>query len=486
MGFRDWNLRWPSLHLTLLALALAPFRLAADWFALNIWDKTVAGMMFIVMRALTVAMLFGTLLFTFDIAKRRIGALAGYYAVPLLASTPVVVYFGSLANLEIPHLFWVTLSLWAWLQLVEQRNAAAAMVFGTAVGFSLSTKDQAYGYYLLAPFALVYWVGHEAGRKRPVIAALFDKRVLVAGVATVLAFSVGHWLPWGWDRFVAHVQSMTTVDSVRFRLVERDVRGYVQLLAATIKSLVWAAGMPLVAATIGGVAVAMITGKTRLLAWALVPIGAYYVGFIGVVLYVYDRYLIGALPIAALLGGGFLAWLVEAASRTGRRWPLAVPIAVLLVAALNAAAQNVVFYKDPRHAAAEWLARNVPCGSSGGVTYDARYVPDLYCRDVWDLLPSRTPTMARFPDRVILNEGYAYRFRSAPDGRRFLTRLGSGELGYELVYRSEVVAPRWAPMYWEERFRNGREELYTILDKPLHAIEIWEQRGRPTASAGAR
>jgi hypothetical protein len=94
--------------------------------------------------------------------------------------------------------------------------------------------------------------------------------------------------------------------------------------------------------------------------------------------------------------------------------------------------------------------------------------------------------MARFPDRVILNEGYAYRFRSAPDGRRFLMRIDSSELGYKLAYRSEAVAPRWAPMYWEERFRNRREELYTILDKPLHAIEIWERQGvQPAAAAGA-
>ncbi len=41
-------------------------------------------------------------------------------------------------------------------------------------------------------------------------------------------------------------------------------------------------------------------------------------------------------------------------------------------------------------------------------------------------------------------------------------------------------------MFWEARFQNGREEAFTILDKPLHAIEVWERRGlRSSAQADA-
>jgi fibro-slime domain-containing protein len=481
-AFRDWNLRWPPLHLSLIALILMPFKLAGEWFELDLWDQAVAGTMFIVIRTLSVAMLLATLLVTFDVARRWLGAVAGYFAVALLALSPVVVYFGSLANLEIPHLFWVTLSFWACLELIERRSVSSAVFFGTSVGFSLATKDQAYAYYLLVPFALVHWIGRGADTKRPWREALVDKRILATGAAALLAFSIGHQLPWAWDRLVAHVRSIVTVDILPFRVFDRSFDGYVGLVAATIKSFVWAAGWPLVVAAVGGVAVALTTGKTRLLAFSLAPIISYCLGFIAVILYVYDRFLIAALPIAALLGGGFLAWLVGIAQRTGQRWPLAVPIGLLVVASLNAAAQSVVLYNDPRHSAAEWLARNAPCGSSVGVTFDNQYVPDLYCRDVWDLLPSRMATMVRFPDRVILNEAYSQRFRLAPDGRRFLTRLSNGQLGYELAYRAEAVAPRWAPMYWEERFLNRREDPFTILDKPLHAIEVWERQGlRSTA-----
>ncbi len=486
-GFADWNLRWPPLHLSVIALVLAPFELAAHWFGLNMWDRTVAGMMFIVIRSLSVVMLFATLLFTFDIARRRISAPAGYFAVALLASSPVVVYFGSLANLEIPHLFWMALSFWAWLQLGERRSTSAAVLFGASVGCSIAAKDQAYGYYLLAPIALVGLFARGGVGARRLISAVVDKRVLAVGAATLIAFSLGHRLPWGWDRFVARLYSVISVDSIPFRLFDRSVDGFVGLSIATVKSFAWAAGAPLVATATGGVALSILTGRSRLLAPLLAPGVTYFAAFICVILFVYDRFLIAMLPGAALLGGGFLAWVIEMASRTNRRWLIAVPVGLLVVASLNAAAQNVIFYNDPRHDAAKWLARNVPCGSSVGVTYDRQYVPDLYCRDVWDLIPSRTLTMVRFPDRFVLNPAYAHRFNSAPAGRLFLTRLSRGELGYDLVYRAHASAPRWAPMFWEERFQNGREEAFTILDKPLHAIEVWERRGlRSSAQADAQ
>jgi hypothetical protein len=316
------------------------------------------------------------------------------------------------------------------------------------------------------------------------MAALVDKRVLAVAGATLIAFSLGHRFPWGWNRFVAHVYSMISVDSIPFRLFDRNVEGYWGLLVATVRSIEWAAGVPLVAAATGGLTLSILTSRTRLLAPLLAPMATYCAAFICVILYTYDRFFIAALPGAALLGGELLAWVVETARRTNRRWLFAVPTVLLAAACLNAAAQNVVFYNDPRHAAADWLARSVPCGSSMGVTFDARYVPDLYCRDVWDLLPSKVSSMVRFPDRLIFNEAYTYRFAAAPDGRRFLTRLKRGELGYDLAYRATANAPGWAPMFWEERFRNGREEPFTILDKPLHAIEVWERRALRSPAQG--
>ena len=160
--------------------------------------------------------------------------------------------------------------------------------------------------YVLAPIALVHMIGGGRGNARHLMAALVDKRVLAVAGATLIAFSLGHRFPWGWNRFVAHVYSMISVDGIH-----------------------------------------------------------------------------GSLP-----------------------------------------------------------------GS------------------------------------LDLQRGLHLQVRGRSDGRRFLTRLKRGELGYDLAYRATANAPGWAPMFWEERFRNGREEPFTILDKPLHAIEVWERRALRSPAQG--
>jgi hypothetical protein len=148
------------------------------------------------------------------------------------------------------------------------------------------------------------------------------------------------------------------------------------------------------------------------------------------------------------------------------------------VSFLGAAGITVSMSRDPRYVAADWLAANVPCGSSVGVSYNTAYVPPLDCYDVWALWPGYTEGMIRWPDFFVLNDAYIQRFRLTPSGPRFLERLYSGELGFERVFRAEATPPFWAPLYWEPRFRNGVEDSETVLDKPLHPIEVWAQRSR--------
>jgi hypothetical protein len=135
----------------------------------------------------------------------------------------------------------------------------------------------------------------------------------------------------------------------------------------------------------------------------------------------------------------------------------------------------VAFRGDARYRAADWMTRSVSCGSSIGVTYDAEYVPPLACYDVWAFIPSQTETAVRLPQYFVLSETYVGRFAETDAGSRFIRRLRSGELGYRLVFRTAADVPGWAPLYWERRFQNRREDPYTTLDKPFDAIEVWQR-----------
>jgi len=473
--FRNWNLRWPPLHLHLITLSLQPFQWATTLFGLPLFDPTVHALMFLVIRGLSLGMLGATLLLTFDAALELADRLSGYFAVALLSSMPVVVYFGSLANLEIPQMFWATLALWTWLKLLRWRDLPSSLAFGVVVGLGLATKDQLYGFYLPAPVALLYVLGRDAqpgGFMRPVFAAMVDQRFIAVALATLIGFAIGHQLPMEWQRLMAHVQSMTTVSSIPFRAFEPTWAGHGGLLVTTLKAFVWAAGVPAACAFVGGCLYLMFSSRRRLLASMLLPLATYYVGFLAVILYVYDRFLIAFLPVAALVGAMFLRAIARAAWLPALL-RIAIPVGVLGTATANAVGINVVFGTDPRHRAKDWLASHVACGSSVGITYNASYVPSLDCYPVVRLTGSTVDAMSRYPEYLVFNEAFVSRFERTPSGARFMVRVQSGELGYRRVFRAAARPPRWAPLYWEERFWNAEEDGETILDKPLHSIEVW-------------
>jgi hypothetical protein len=476
-GFRRWNLRWPPLHAFFITLALQPFRWAETLFHLSLHDEVVVGAMYLVSRGLSVLLVGLALMLTFDVARMLAERRAGYFAAALLATSPLVVFFGSLSNLEVPHLFWVTLTFWAWLKLWQQRSVFWFAVFGASVGLSIAAKDQAYGYYVIAPFALALLVRRDRASHgdRSWLGALSDRRLVYVALSAVAAMAIGHALPFWLDRFVDRLAVLGAAPA-QFRIFSPSFEGYVALLSSTAKSFWWAAGSPLLVAFLMGMVTA-VRRRQWLPCGLLLPAMTYSITFLAVILYVYDRFLIGWLPIAAAIGGIGLSAL-WGMRRRGHRLGAVVVTAILAAGVVNGVAINVVFHRDPRHEAWRWLQAQVPCGSSVGVTFNAIYLPPLDCYDVWGLLPSSRVGMTRWPRFLVLNEAYMERFRDTPDGARFLADLRSGALGYWRLERFEATPPPWSLLYWEPRFRNRVEDIETTTDKPLHAIEVWECRDR--------
>ena len=483
-AFRDWNLRWPPFHLFVIAGALRPFHWAETIYGLVLTDTFLIGLLYIVSRAISVLMVAGVVFLTIDATRILSGRTAGYFAGALLACSPLVVYFGALGNLEVPHLFWVTASFWAFVKLWHDPGDRLFILFGAAVGLSLATKDQSYGYYVAAPVALVWRLRREkaAPELRAWLDALADRRLFYLVVASLGAFMVGHALPWEHERFMNRFAVMTAAPQP-YQMFPATAAGYSALLSTTAKCFIWAAGVPLTVAALAGAVEYARQRRVGELLCLLMPAVTYFVTFLGVILYVYDRFLIGWLPLAAAAGGLLLARLVR---KPRVHYSVLLAIGILTAGAANVIAMNAVFFRDPRHAAWRWINDNIACGSSIGVSFDRFYIPELDCYDVWPIAPATLREVEESPRYLVFNEAYVQRFTSTADGRTFLEQLHAGHLGYRLVFRADAKAPLWAPMYWETRFWNRKEDPETTADKPLHAIEVWECSVGTPCSEGAR
>src|SRR5262249_2467662 len=174
-------------------------------------------------------------------------------------------------------------------------------VFAT---FAVCTKDQAYGLYALMPAAIVFqnWrTKRLSGSPRPLAAALTDRRLLAAGVTSVVLFTLIHTLLFNMRGFVAHVQFLVGPGIGSYRMFTPTVSGRVTLAVLTLHILRASLGWPLFGAAVAGLALGTIApALRRTTAYLFLPVVSYYFSFINVILYNYDRFLLPILVVAAL------------------------------------------------------------------------------------------------------------------------------------------------------------------------------------------
>src|SRR5439155_16565639 len=138
-------------------------------------------------------------------------------------------------------------------------------------------------------------------------------------MAGAVTFALLHNLLFNTAGFVTHVSTITGHASRGYRAFEPTLAGRLELLGATIRSIPLSWAWPMTTICGAGVVIALATpARRRMAVWLLVPVVSYYVGFINVVLYNYDRFLLPAFVVLAVFGGYALDRFTPPSSR--RAW----------------------------------------------------------------------------------------------------------------------------------------------------------------------
>ena len=111
--------------------------------------------------------------------------------------------------------------------------------------------------------------------------------------------------------------------------------------------------------------------------WLALPVVSYYVGFINVVLYNYDRFMLPVCLVLSLFGGFALdRWLSRDRRASGRGvasvWPRC-----LRTRLLYAATVDVAMLRDSRYTVEQWLASHVAGADAVGFVFPLQYYPRL-------------------------------------------------------------------------------------------------------------
>lgn len=472
-----WHDKYPPFHYYLLAALYAPVLRAEGLRAGMPVPPDVYHRLFLIGRVTSLLMASGTLLLVYRCGRELGDRRAGLFAAAITALMAPFVYYAKLANLEAPYIFWFTLSLLFLLRLLERQRRRDYVLFVVAAVLAVTTKDQAYGLYVLA-VPLVVWARYRRDRREhgtaSIAKAALNPDTLLAGVTAIVMFLAIHNVLGNPDGFRAHVALITGRASQAFREFPNDPAGHLGLLASTVRHVGFTLGLPAAVVSVLGLVQA---ARERAERWLvlLVPAVSLYVCFLAVVLYVYDRFVLPMAILGALFAGRWLSqsWRVASWRRTAAR---AAAVIVLGYGLTRAIGVDLSMANDARYAAEEWLRANAREGLVGAIG-PAEYLPRLDSLSARPVGPAIARIEALKPDLVVTNADYAARADEGSTEGMLYRALAAGTLGYVEAWRHRHRSP-WplldtAPLVE----RTGLEPLRTNLGKVNPEIVIYKREG---------
>jgi hypothetical protein len=313
--------------------------------------------------------------------------------------------------------------------------------------------------------------------------------MIAASATVVVLFALIHNLAFNLAGFRNHVAFMIGPGSENYRAFDKTFAGHAGVLRLSAHLVQEAFGWPLFAAGMTGLAISLIRSDWRRAAvWLLVPIVSYYLGFIDVILYNYDRFVLPICVVVAVFAGLAIDRLLAAAI------PLRVRItgvaALFAYSLLYASTVDYLMIRDSRYAAERWLAAHVGPDELVGYTFSLEYLPrlDAYAHadigTVEDLVHDR-------PRFYVLNADYGRAVPSDHPTSRLIAGLRDGTLGYHLVLRAREETPfPWLPGAHEDLV-GAREDasVFVILRNINPTIEVFaigDDRRIPASVRGKR
>ena len=443
------------------------------------FDAALQTLVHLMSRGSSLGFAWLTLLAVSMLADRTVGGRARVLAPYVVLGVPLFAFYSKTYNPESAYTFWMIAGAVALVRAVQTGSIAAHAWLGGFAAASVATKDQAYGFWI-GPALVLSWAAwrRAEGSVLPRLGAIVLDRGLWAGLsATMLTYSIvsGAW--WNLNGLRTHFALIAGRGSTPFRMFSATPSGLEHLAAMSVSLFCQIVGPVAVVLTIIGLAVLAATGAARRL-WIVLSIPAgYWLAFIGVVGYVYDRYLIVMVVTLALVAGAGWAWLIERIPQ-GQAFVIA-KAALLLVVLAPTAALNTKLADDSRRHAERWMSETLTRDPVVLGTGSPMYLPNLYPFLHQTEPRSTTENLLSWnADVIVVYEDWFER-RSQPPLERVQQALQAA--GYQERFTNRRETPRpWAAFLWSGLNIDPGLSNLSKIDPPL---EIWV-RERHTDGSG--
>lgn len=442
-----WLMRYPPLHRHLLRglfhLALPLARTASAARGMDL-----AAVLQALGRAATIPFALATLFLVYAITRRLAGPRPALLSALIWLGVAPQAYYAKTMNLDAPYLAWFALSVYFFVEFRLRHRLRDLAGFALAGGCSILTKDQAYGLYVLPALAIVFWVYEEArfrgeGIPRAIQSTLLDSRLWVAALALAVQVALVYRVWNGFGELVSHVRDLTGWHAMgRYQEFPNSVSGHLGLARWSLQNLGFCLGWV-------GFAVCLIAignevrrrrhgnaSAARFLELLLFPL-SYYLTFVSVIRYSYDRFFLPVAFVLALLAGRLLADLLDAPRRAAMKGLAALGVTLALSYGFaRSVIVDLSMLRDDRYEIEQILAEG---GPSFGLGRRSEMMPRV----------SATVPLARFRQHPceLLGEArfvvFQPMYSTGPVGSALRDRLESGAYGFRRIPIRRFEPPRW-------------------------------------------
>jgi hypothetical protein len=473
-----WHHRYPPLHFYLLALVNLPFIAADRLDMLDFWSETAQGQAASMGRALSVVMSVGTGALVYLVARTVVSIRAAVLGSVCWLLVLTGVFYAKLTNLDMPYVFWFAVSLLGYVRALTRNAVRDYVLFAAGAAAAVCTKDQAYGLYL---FPTLYLVVHRVrsvvagANQSPVIALLRDPALPAAAVTGLLGFAALQVLPFNWSGVQAHFAYITGSGSQTYRMVDSaSPSGQAFLFRRTVDHLVWSMSWPGLLISLAGIVVLLVRRQSAAALALLLPALSYYVTFVAVVGYSYDRFMMPVCLVLSVFAGAAInaVWPPGAP-----RWRTAAIAAALSYMTLRTTSINVMMAADGRYAVERWITANVAADARIGVVEHPVVLPRLPDFTRVTLRNPMTDLPAVRPDILVLTDNYLTRFPQDAAERDWYGRVLAGVESYDVVLQYQTRMP-FAILALEPRFRHP-DGSFTTLHKVNPLVTVLRRRDVP-------
>ena len=472
--FEEWLYPYPPLHRYLLYLLYYPLTIAANLGWIDLSTTSSISLLIFLGRVLSLLMalsiIFSVFLTSLEIFSKQLPSLLSALCVLGIVS---LVYYSKTMNLEVPYVFWFSWAMLFYIRAIKFDRFIDYLLFIISAVFSVCTKDQSYGLFILPSIFLVYT--HLNNRKSQKIRQLiFDLSVklLFPFILGIIIFLLIHNVIFDTSSFVEH---LIRIDSAGYEAhnflirPQNTLQQHVFLFYRFFRDIQFNLGWPLFLIALASIVVCFFRRQEKyLLLCLLIPCLSYYLLFISIILYSRDRFVLPICLILCIFCGDLLASFLK-----GFKYLYKIKIGLITIlfvySFMYANSVNVLMLQDSRYTVEKWISKNIDSPTNLIYLGDIRYFPrfeKLEGITTNGISPSdllNAVEEQEFP-YIVTTSGYSIN-RFPKDSKEYqgFNKLYNSPSKYKLVFQHQSV-PIWnfltieqptSAEFYDARFKTG-------------------------------